>query len=361
MATNGGDESSGDKTERATPRRRQEAEREGRIPRSRELSGAAVLVAATVTLGSAGAAAIGRETTQILRANIGGMTAEPMPVSGAVSMLQTTGYHMLLGLAPFLLVVTATAVVINAVQARGIISFERITPKLSNLDPRQGLKRIIGLQGAFTLVKSLAKLIVLGCVAWVTLHGAWPQLTGLAAADITATIVVLRTLSMRLVFHVGLAYLVIAAGDYAFEVYRFEQDIRMSKQDIKREYKESDGDPMIKGRIRALMRALSRKRMLHAVAKADVVITNPTHIAVALKYDTAVASAPIVVAIGERKLAERIKWIARQHSVPCIENKPLARALKATAVVGYPIPAALYAAVAEVLAWVYKRRAVGIA
>jgi len=131
----------------------------------------------------------------------------------------------------------------------------------------------------------------------------------------------------------------------------------MTKQEVKREVRETEGDPLIKARIRSLMRSLSRRRMLRDVARADVVITNPTHIAVALRYDVAVASAPIVVALGERLLAERIKSIAREAGVPLIENRPLAQALRATATVGMPIPVALYAAVAEVLAFVYRRRA----
>ena len=147
-----------------------------------------------------------------------------------------------------------------------------------------------------------------------------------------------------------------ALADYAFEVYRYEKSLRMTKQEVLREHKESEGDPLVKSRIRSLQRATSRKRMLRDVSKADVVITNPTHIAVALKYNAGENSAPLVLAMGERKLAERIKALAARAGVPMVENRPLAHALLATAKVGQQIPASLYAAVAEVLAYVYRIR-----
>jgi len=347
---------SGERTESATPRRRADAAREGRVPRSLELSAASVLFAGTVTLGSIGAATLGRETMQIMRADFAAMTSAPLAASAAQSIVQATGLHLALALWPFGLVALATAVGVGLVQGRGVVSDARITPKLSNLDPRRGLQRIFGFQGAYALGKAMLKLAALGLVTYATLHGAWTQLTSLGMLDIPDALAVMRHLAVRLVLDVSLAFFVLAGLDYAVEVYRYEQSLRMSKQEIKRESRETEGDPMVKARIRSLMRSLSRKRMLRDVAKADVVITNPTHIAVALRYDISVAAAPIVVALGERKLAERIKMIAREAGVPTIENKPLAQALKATATVGLPIPVALYAAVAEVLAFVYRRR-----
>lgn len=352
---------SGERTERATPRRRADAAREGRVPRSMELSTAAVLLGGTLVMSSLGATALGRETTLILRTDFDALSTTSLSPGAALALLQTSGLHLALALWPFAATAVTVALFVGLVQGRGVIAVARITPKLSNLDPRQALSRILSVQGLYTIGKAMLKLLLLAVVSYATLHGAWPQLTVLGTVDVQDTVTVLRHLAVRLVLDVSLVFLVLAGADYAVEVYRYEQGLRMTKQEIKRESRETDGDPLVKARIRSLMRALSRRRMLRDVPRADVVVTNPTHIAVALRYDVSVASAPIVVAIGERKLAERIKAIAREAGVPCIENRPLAQALRATATVGLPIPVALYAAVAEVLAFVYRRRAAGIA
>ena len=347
----------GERTERATPRRRTDAEREGRVPRSLELSAATVLFAGTLMMGSFGGTAIGRETIQILRSDFGAMSSAPLPPSAALELIRATAVHLAIGVLPFAVAAMSAALAVGFIQGRGVISLARVTPKLSNLDPRRGLQRIFGFQGAYALAKAMLKLLALALVTYLTLRGAWPELTSLGTIETHDALAVMRGLAMRLVLDVSLAFLVLAGVDYGVEVFRYEQSIRMTKQEVKREVRETEGDPLIKARIRSLMRSLSRRRMLRDVARADVVITNPTHIAVALRYDVAVASAPIVVALGERLLAERIKSIAREAGVPLIENRPLAQALRATATVGMPIPVALYAAVAEVLAFVYRRRA----
>jgi flagellar biosynthetic protein FlhB len=311
-------------------------------------------------MGSVGASTIGREATQILRADFASMSTAQLPAAAALALLKSNGLHLLIALWPFATAAMTTALAVGLIQGRGVISTARITPKLSNLDPRRGLQRILGFQGVYALGKAMIKLVILAFVTYATLHGAWPQLTVLGMIDTHDAMAVLRQVAVRLVLDVSMVFFVLAGGDYAVEVYRYEQSIRMSKQEIKRESRETEGDPLIKARIRSLMRSLSRRRMLRNVARADVVVTNPTHIAVALRYDTTVAPAPIVIALGERLLAERIKAIARDAGVPLIENKPLAQALRATATVGLPIPVALYAAVAEVLAYVYRRRAMAV-
>ncbi len=344
-----------DRTERATPRRRTEAEREGRIPHSAELSAAAVVLTTAVVLGYAGGTAMGRQTTLFMQRDFTALSADALTVTGATDMLRTGALQLFLALLPFGLAVVTVALVVGLMQGRGVISFGRITPKLSNLNPLRGLKRILSLQGAFTLGKSLTKLLVLGIVTWLTLKHAWPEITALPAAEVTDVLAILRTLAVSLALHVGFAFLVIAGADYAFEVFQYEKSIRMTKQEVKQEARETEGDPLVKSRIRSLSRAMARKRMLRDVPKADVVITNPTHIAVALKYDAEESLAPVVLAMGERKLAERIKAIAKEANVPMVENRPLAHALLATSKVGQPIPTALYSAVAEILAYVYKR------
>ena len=233
----------------------------------------------------------------------------------------------MLALLPFAAVVVGFSLLVGAVQGRGIISLKPLEPKLSHLNPLSGIGRLLSVQTPFNLVKSIAKFAVLGTVAWLSLKQAWPEVISLSATSPDQVIVVFRHLAFRLALSVGLAFLTLALADYAFEVYRHEKSLRMTKQDVIREHKESEGDPLVKSRIRSLQRATIRKRMLRDVAKADVVITNPTHIAVALKYDIDKAAAPLVLAMGERKLAERIKALAAQAGVPMVENRPLAHAL----------------------------------
>lgn len=346
-----------ERTESATPKRREEARNEGRSPRSQELSAAVLLLAGASGLAYAAGSGMGHQSRAFLAADMQWLAADALTPSAAAALLRLAAQHLLLALMPFAAVVMGFSLLVGGVQGRGIISLKPLEPKLSHLNPLNGIGRLLSVQTPFTLVKSIAKFAVLGTVAWLSLRQAWPQVISLSGTDPDQVIVVFRHVAFRLALSVGIAFLVLALADYAFEVYRHEKSLRMTKQDVIREHKESEGDPLVKSRIRSLQRATSRKRMLRDVAKADVVITNPTHIAVALKYDLEKAAAPLVLAMGERKLAERIKALAAKSGVPMVENRPLAHALVATAKVGQQIPASLYAAVAEVLAYVYRRRA----
>jgi flagellar biosynthetic protein FlhB len=208
----------------------------------------------------------------------------------------------------------------------------------------------------FTLLKALLKMTVLGLLTWTALKRAWMDLPGLGGEEAAVTLTVIRSLVLRLVTLVGLGFLVVAVLDYGFAVWKHEKELRMTRHEIVQEHRESEGDPLLKSRMQSLARSLARKRMLHKVKEADVVVVNPVHLAVALRYDMGQDGAPMVLAMGKLKLAEKIKELAVKAGVPIQENRPLARALIATATVGKPIPPALYAAVAEVLAWVYRRR-----
>jgi flagellar biosynthetic protein FlhB len=345
-----------DRTEAATPRRRDEALREGRIPRSQELSAATLLLAGTGALALAGGAALGRHAITMLRSGSAWLTADPLTSSGAIVLLEQVGRGTLFALAPFLTGVIGLTLLVNAVQARGAVSVEPLMPKLSHIDPIAGLKRLFSIEAAFNVLKALVKLTITGFVAWTVLRHAWPELLATSGAAVPQIWGVARTLAIRMAVLVGLVFLAIAAVDYGFQLWQYEKSLRMTKQEVIQEHRETEGDPAVKGRIRQLQRAMARKRMLANVATADVVVTNPTHIAVALRYDPLIAAAPMVIAMGERLLAQRIREIAMRAGVPVVENKPLARALFANAKVGSPIPPALYVAVAEVIAFVFKRK-----
>jgi flagellar biosynthesis protein FlhB len=346
-----------ERTESATPKRREEARKEGRVPRSAELSGAVLLLAGACGLAYAAGDGMAHQARAFLSADLAWLGADTLTPGGAAALMRVAAEHMIMAFWPFALVVAGFSVLVGAVQGRGIITLKPLEPKLSNLNPMSGIGRLLSVQTPFTLVKSVAKFAVLGVVTWLALRHAWPRVISLSDAGVDQVSVIFRHLAFQLAVAVGLAFLLLALADYAFEVYRYEKSLRMTRQEVIREHKESEGDPLVKSRIRSLQRATSRKRMLRDVAKADVVITNPTHIAIALKYDAGENSAPLVLAMGERKLAERIKALAARANVPMVENRPLAHALLATAKVGQQIPATLYAAVAEVLAYVYRRRA----
>lgn len=348
--------SSQERTESPTQRRRDKAREDGQIPRSQELSGAAVLLAGTLALAAGGASLTGYPA-RVLREATRAAAADVLTPSAAEQLVRSTAIGFVLALLPFLVALAGAAVLLNLLQTRGATSTKALSPKLSHLNPVQALRRMFGADGLFNLVKSVLKFAVLGFVAWVVIRRAWPELTALGGAPPAEVARVLRALGVRLALTAGFAFLAIAAIDYAFQLFRHERRLRMTRDEIVREQKENEGDPLVKSRVLSLGRARARRRMLQQVPTADVVVVNPTEIAIALRYDTAVAAAPVVVAMGQRKLAERIRAIATRHGVPIVENRPVARALLATATVGATIPPALYAAVAEILAYVYRRRA----
>jgi flagellar biosynthetic protein FlhB len=346
-----------ERTESPTPRRREQARTQGRIARSQELSAATAMLAGAALLATVGGPALAGFAARTLRECARALASGPMTASAATGMLRTGATGFVLALLPFALGLVSSVALVNLLQARGVVSWAPLTPKLSNLSPLTGLKRMMSLDAAFALLKSLAKLAALSAVTYLVLSRGWPELMTLAGQGPVETTAVLRALLLRLALMTGITFLAIALIDYGFQHFRLEKSLRMTRQEVVREYRETEGDPLIKARILSIMRARARKRMLQQVPSADVVIVNPTEIAVALKYDTELAPAPVVVAMGQRKLAERIKALAIASNVPVLENRPVAQALLATATVGRPIPPALYAAVAEILAFVYRQRA----
>jgi len=345
-----------ERTESPTPRRRQQAREEGRVARSQELSAAVVLLAGTTALASFGGAGLAAHATRLFQEAARALSTGPLTPAAAAELLQGIVVGLLLALLPLVLAIAAVAVIANVLQTGGVVSGKPLMPDLSRISPGAGFKRLLSLEAPAILVKSLLKLAALGLVTWLVLRRGWPALTGLSQADPGAILAVLRAMLIRLTLATGLAFLVVAGLDYGFQVLRHERSLRMTRQELVREHRETEGDPLIKSRIQAFGRARARQRMLQAVPTADVVVVNPTHIAVALRYDASVAPAPVVVAMGERKLAERIRALASQAGVAIVEDRPTARALLATGRVGHMIPPALYAAVAEILAWVFRQR-----
>ncbi|MBV6521252.1 MAG: Flagellar biosynthetic protein FlhB [Gemmatimonadaceae bacterium] len=344
-----------EKTEAPTPRRRDEARKEGRIPRSAELTTSFVLLGAALLLNVAGPS-LGSQVLQLFRSGLSTAGSTALDIDGSVNLVRSLGLRTLVVLGTWGAALMAIAIAVAGPQARGIVSAKPLAPDASRLSPATNIKRVLGPQGLVELIKSVAKLLLIAWVVRGALGAALPDMMSLAQSSAFGFLLVMKKYVVRLLVTSGLAYLALAAFDYVWQVWRFEQSLRMSRDEIKQEVKQSEGDPLTRQRLRSFGRALARRQMFRSVPSADVVITNPTHVAVALIYDPDRAPAPIVVAKGQRKVAERIKAIAREHGIPCIENKPLARALLATAHIGSVIPAELYVAVAEILAFVIRRR-----
>ncbi len=348
-------DSDAEKTEDPTPKKREEASTEGKVPRSQELTTALLLVTAALVLKQLGPG-LGNTLVEIFGSSFASAGSE-LDRASAVMLIQHTGWQVLLALAILLTSIAAAALLIGAAQARGTWSTKALAPKWSKISPMENGKRMVGSQPWADLAKSLFKLGLVSGVVYSVLRSAWSDILALAQQSPMGVLEVVQRYGVKLLLTAGLSYLVLAAMDYAYQLWQFEKSLRMSKEEVKQEMKQSEGDPMIKARRRSAARQLARRQMFTEVPKADVVIANPTHIAIAIRYDPRIAPAPIVVAMGKRKVAERIKKLAFESGVPVIENRPLARALIASARLGQLIPVELYAAVAEILAFVIRQRA----
>ncbi len=347
-------ETSQDRSEQPTSRRKQKARQKGQVPRSRELQSAVVLLIAVLGLRFAGPWMVHR-TEERLRMAFQSLAGPPLVAAAVGPLAMDWMSWTAVTLAPLftLLAVTAVASAI-AMQGGFVFSPHLAGPDLSRIDPLAGAKRLFSTRTSFGLARDALKTAAVGCVCFTGMREAIRILAnGLdyRLPDLTARSSALAdSLSLR----VALVLLVAGLADYIWQRYQHSQDLRMSKQEVREEVKESEGDPLIKGRMRARLRELGRRRMMEAVPSADVVITNPTHFAVALRYEAGSMAAPTVVAKGQRLIAQRIKQIALENGVPIIEDKPLARALYRIAPVGAEIPSELYRAVAEVLGHVYR-------
>jgi flagellar biosynthesis protein FlhB len=351
-------ESFQEKSEAASPRRRQESHRKGQVPRSQELTTAALLIATGGLLAASGPGAA-YALAELMGEGVMRIAAPPTDIVSVTAWVRSLATRTALATAPLLLGLAATGGIIAAVQARGVLSFEPIKPDWSRLAPTKNIKRIWGVRALAEFAKSVFKLGLIGLAMYASLRHSWSDVMTLGQQDTSALARALGSFAVRLLLTAGGAYVVLAAADYAFQLWQHEKSLRMTKEEAKQEHKESEGDPLVKSRMRSLGRAMLRRQMFTDVPKADVIVTNPTHIAIALRYDPTVSPAPIVLAMGQRKIAERIKRIAHEAGVPVIENKPLARALLKAGRIGLPIPAELYVAVAEILAFVFRRRAAG--
>jgi flagellar biosynthetic protein FlhB len=350
-------EQNGEKTQEPTPHRRQEARDQGEVARSADLASAVVLVAGIgllLWLGSSLCAYLAGCTRRQLQTPLLSMDA-----ALAAAMARQTALELGQVLGPLLAALLALAVGAHLVQTGWLFVPGRLAPDMNRINPITGMQRLLTLAATVRLLMGLLKVAVVAAVAYAALAGKWSLVLGLSAAEPAQLGPVLADLVLWTALKISAALLLLAVADYAFQRWKYEQDLRMTPQEVREELKNLQGDPHVIARRKAVQRQLAANRLKSAVPKAKVVVTNPTELAVALDYEPETMAAPIVVAKGAGLLAQQIRRLALEHGIPVIERKPLAQALYRDVEVGRPIPAQLYAAVAEVLAYVYQLKGGG--
>jgi flagellar biosynthetic protein FlhB len=345
-----------ERTEAPTAKRLEEARREGRVPRSRELTAAAVMLAAGMVLTFAGDS-IGARLGEVMRGGLSVTREQAFDVAAMAGTFARLSVAALYAIAPVLLVTLVAALAAPLAIGGWAPSGKALAPDLNRLSPAAGLQRMLGLRSWVELGKALAKFAVVGIAAIVVLYFNAGRLLGLGSEPIEAAIGHAISLAGHALLALTGALVLIAAVDVPFQLWQFRQDMRMTREEVRREHKDSEGSPEVKGRIRAIQRELAERRMMEEVPRADVIVVNPTHYAVALRYDEKRMRAPQVVAKGVDLIAARIREVASEHKVPVFEAPPLARALHRTTRIGDEIPAGLYVAVAQVLTYIFQLRA----
>ncbi len=348
----------GEKTEPATEKKLSDARKEGQVAKSREIANGLGLIALFLVI-KFWISTMGTQFLEVF-SNIYLKIPEvvkywngTMPEQDLLIIFREMVWEIILITGPILLVGVIIAFVSEVVQVKWKPTAKPLQPKFNKMNPINGFKKIISINSIVELIKSLAKIGLIVYVCYLYLKDQWPLLYILYDMPLMQAIQLLGEMVTDLGTRIALVYMVIALADFIYQKVKFSKDMRMTKQEVKDEYKQQEGDPQIKGRIRQKMREVSQRRMMQAVPKADVIITNPTHYAVAILYDAQKHDAPIVVAKGEDYLAFKIKEIAKENDVEIVENKPLARMLYANVDVDQAVPPELYQAVAEVLAFVY--------
>ena len=349
------EESFQEKTEQATPKRREEARQKGQVARSNELSSVAILMSGLLALSSLGAYMYER-----LRAFMIDLFVNSFAIQLDALAIRTyaltwgSGYVEIV--APMILLLIATALVVNYAQVGVLFTGQPLMPKFDRLSPLSGLKRIFSSRGLVELAKGLFKVAAVAYITYLTISSEAENFILFMDMEVGQIFSLSGDIILKLGFRITLLLLIMAILDYSFQRWDYEKSLRMTRQEVREELRQQEGDPQVRARVRALQREMSQQRMMSDVGQADVVVTNPTHVAVALCYAVEEMAAPVVVAKGQRLIAQKIKELAREAGVPLVENKPLAQALFKAVRIGEPIPEALYKAVAEVLAFVFQLR-----
>jgi flagellar biosynthetic protein FlhB len=341
-----------ERTEPASSRKRSKAREKGQVAKSREVNTAFMVGGAFLIFFFCGHQWV-VDSLECMRKGL--MLPQAWTISSGGGDLLGQWIHQVMKLLlPFVLVLPLIGVVSNIVQVGFLAAPNVLAPQWNRINPIEGAKRSFSVRGLAELVKSIITISAIGVITYMTVRPEIAHISSLADSTLGAALGYLCTVTFWLVLRVWIFMVILAALDYMVQRWQYEKDLRMTKYEVKEELKETEGDPRTRARIRSLQRDLARRRMMEEVPKADVVITNPTHLAVALRYERAGSRAPLVVAKGAEWLAEKIREIARDHEVPVIENRDLAGFLYHHVKVGQEIPVELYQAVAQILAYVYR-------
>lgn len=349
----------GEKTEPATAKKLSDARKEGQVAKSKEIANCMGLMTMFLILKFY----VGTMGNRFLELFHGVYNSVPtslyfaggeMPQAEMRIFFNQLMVNVLLIILPFLLIGYVVAFVCDVVQVKWKVSGKPLKPKFSKLNPIKGMKKIFSANSLIELIKAILKIGLILYVTYSFLKDKLILLFALYDMPLMQALNLAAETVTDLGIRIAAVYIVIALADYIYQKFKFSKDMRMTKQEVKDEYKQAEGDPQVKGKIRQKMQEASRRRMMQNLPQADVVITNPTHYAVAIKYDPDVADAPLVLAKGSDHLAAKIKEVARENHIEIVENKPLARMLYANVEVGQMVPPELYQAVAEVLAFVYQ-------
>jgi flagellar biosynthetic protein FlhB len=345
----------GERTEQATPRRREEVRKKGQVAQSLELLSAITFIAGIMIIGSL-IHTIYIQISSILVRYLSNMNVFTLTVQSTRKVIQDIVYNFFIILLPILGIVFIVSLLVGFVQTGFLFSSGPITPELSRINPLAGLRRIFSKRSLVELLKSIVKIAILGFLGYSFVQGMERDVFSLWKVSLSGILQFITGSILRFSQEAGIFLLVLGLADYLFQRREFESNIRMTKEELKEELKETEGDPLIRSRIKQKQRELATRRMMQEVRKADVIVTNPTEYAVALKYEPKTMKAPVVLAKGVRLMAQRIKIEGRRWNVPIIVNPPLAQMLYKLVDIGEEIPPRLYQAVAEVLAYVYRRR-----
>lgn len=346
----------GEKTEEATAKRLEDARKEGQVNKSQELVTASMLLALFLTI-KIFIGFIGENLMKAFPESYSSIHvyAVEMPEVGFFTAILRQGYlRIIITTLPVFIIAIVVAFGINVAQVKWKPTPKPLQPKLEKISPLKGFKRMFSAEKLFDLVKSVAKIGLIFYIAWNSIIKDYDTIKVLYDVGLMAAVKYIGNFVINMGIKISVVYLIVGFADFIYHFLKFKKDMKMTKQEVKDEFKQQEGDPQIKGRIKQKMREASQRRMMQKVPDADVVITNPTHFACALKYDKAVSTAPVLVAKGADYVAQKIKEVAREAKVPIVENKALARMLYTNVDLDSEIPPELYAMAAEVLSYVYQ-------
>jgi len=344
----------GEKTEAPTPRRLQEAREEGQVAKSQDLTAAMALLGAVILLAVFGQQMLAAMKVLIETMISGRFTSNIARADNVWQLLAVAGQLSVKLIVPVAMGIFVISIVAGLMQVGVLVSFKSVAPKFSKLSPIAGTKNLFSLRSLMRLAMSLLKVAIVGGVAGVCIHLDMPKILSLVHLDAAALLAASAQLVWSLSIKIAVVLLLLGLLDFAYQKWQKHEEMKMSKHEVKEEFKRMEGDPMVKQRRAAVARQLAMQRLKHDVPTADVIVTNPTHYSIALKYDGENMTAPKVVAKGADHMALRIRQIAMMHKIPIVERPPLARGLYRAVEVGQEIPSQFYAAVAEILAYVYR-------